>query len=277
MRNVEERKTEERKTEKREAEERKTAEKEKRKNRMMALNPITKLYLMILLAIVSVLFDWKWAVGTVAVTIVFAKAAGKLSEFLRMWLKTIVLVSAFVFCMQALFLPGTDIWWRFWIFSVKGEGVRRAISLCSRILGAGTAIVLGIRLIDVDDLVISLEHRGVSPAATYVIRSTVNIIPQMNKKMIAIMDAQRSRGVETESNLWVRAKAFFPTVGPLILNSIVSTEERAITLEARAFSAKVPKTRLRQVADGLADRRLRTVFVCLLVLAAAGRVVLWIV
>lgn len=250
---------------------------EKKANRIMALNPITKLYLMALLAVVSVLFDWRWAVGTVAVTIVLSAAAGIFWKFLQMWLKTIVLVSIFVFCMQALFLPGTEVWWKFWIFSVKGEGVRRAISLCSRILGVGTAIVLGIRLISIDDLVISLEHRGVSPAATYVIRSTVNIIPQMNKKMTAIMDAQRSRGVETESNLWVRAKAFFPTVGPLILNSIVSTEERAITLEARAFSAKVPKTRLRQVEDSQVDGRLRMVFVCLLILAAAGRIVLWIV
>ena len=43
----------------------------------------------------------------------------------------------------------------------------------------------------------------------------------------------------------VRAKAFFPSVGPLILNSLVSAEERAITLEARAFSVPCKKTTLK--------------------------------
>ena len=116
-----------------------------------------------------------------------------------------------------------------------------------------------------------------SPSATYVIMSTVNIIPQMSKKMTVIMDAQRSRGVETESNMFVRAKAFFPTIGPLILNSIVSAEERAITLEARAFSVSGKKTRLHTVADTGTDRALRVVFMIMLAAAVGGRIITWIV
>ena len=69
------------------------------------------------------------------------------------------------------------------------------IVFCSRILGVGSAILLGGKLIDMKHLTAVLEERGMSPAATYVLLSTANIIPQMSKKMNAILDAHRSRGV----------------------------------------------------------------------------------
>ena len=36
-------------------------------------------------------------------------------------------------------------------------------------------------------------------------------------------------------------KAFLPTLSPLILGSVASTEERVLTLESRAFSANVKR------------------------------------
>ena len=80
----------------------------------------------------------------------------------------------------------------------------------------GSAILLGGKLIDIKKLMIVLEKKGMSSSVTYVLLSTTNIIPQMSKKMGAILEAQKSRGIETDSNMIVRAKAFFPSVGPLL-------------------------------------------------------------
>lgn len=248
-----------------------------RKNFILDLNPVTQMYLCLFIAISSLFWDYRYTAALIVVMIVIAALAGKAREFVGMWLKSIVLISVVVFVMQALFLPGNTVLWRFWIFSVKQEGINNAVLLCTRIMGVGTAAVLGIKLVDVSKLVVALEDRGVSPQATYVIMSTVNIIPQMSKKMTVIMDAQRSRGVETESNMLVRAKAFFPTIGPLILNSIVSAEERAITLEARAFSMVGKKTRLQEVLDTGTDKALRYALIILLVIAVGGRIITWIV
>ena len=41
-----------------------------------------------------------------------------------------------------------------------------------------------------------------------------NIIPQMSKKMTVIMDAQRSRGVETGKATCLWRQGIFPTIGP---------------------------------------------------------------
>lgn len=249
---------------------------EKQKD-VKTLNPLTILYLILVLAIVSALFDYRVTLITVAVMLLIAAISGVGRSFTALWLKSIVLICGICFVLQALFIPGEEIIWKLWIFSVKRESISKGISLCSRILGIGSAILLGGKLIDVKKLMAVLEGRGVSASITYVLLSTTNIIPQMSKKMNAILEAQQSRGIETNSNLWVRAKAFFPSVGPLLLNSLVSAEERAITLEARGFSASCKKTRLQEVPDTKKDKVLRAVWMIGLVAAIGGKIALWIV
>lgn len=205
------------------------------------------------------------------------KKLGCGKPYFLLWLKSIFLICVICFVLQSLFIPGEQIIWKVWVFSIKVESVQKAIILCSRILGIGSAILLGGKLIDIKKLMIVLEKKGMSSSVTYVLLSTTNIIPQMSKKMGAILEAQKSRGIETDSNMIVRAKAFFPSVGPLLLNSLVNAEERAITLEARAFSAPCKKTSLKNVEDSSRDKMLRIVFIAATILAIGGKIVLWIV
>ena len=248
-----------------------------RQKGVKALNPLTILYLVIALAVVSAIFDYRVTLATVVVMIVIAASAGEGVSFIKLWLKSIVLICVICFVLQSLFIPGEEVLGEFWVLQIKMESVQKAIVLCSRIMGIGSAILLGGKLIDIKKLMVMLEKRGMSPSATYVLVSTTNIIPQMSKKMNAILEAQKSRGIETDSNIIVRAKAFFPSVGPLILNSLVSAEERAITLEARAFSVPCKKTTLKVVEDAQTDRIIRGLMIAAVVLAIGGKIVLWIV
>lgn len=242
-----------------------------------ALNPLTILYLIIVLAVISILFDYRVALATVAVMILLAAISGEGFSFFKIWMKSMVFICTLCFVLQSLFIPGEEILWKIWIFSVTQEGFRKALVLSSRILGVGSAILLAGKLIDIKNLMTALEKKGISPSVTYVLLSTTNIIPQMSKKMNVILDAQRSRGIETDSNVLVRAKAFFPAVSPLLLNALVSAEERAITLEARAFSAQCKKTKLKEVPDTPKDRLLRKLLIVALIAVIGGRIALWIV
>ncbi len=51
----------------------------------------------------------------------------------------------------------------------------------------------------------------------------------MTKLSKTINEAQRARGIETEGSLLIRARAFLPMLGPLVLTSIQQTEERVLT------------------------------------------------
>ncbi|SHF39186.1 cobalt/nickel transport system permease protein/energy-coupling factor transport system permease protein [Seinonella peptonophila] len=244
---------------------------------ILKLNPLTKITFAICLSISVFFADYPYALGCFIVLCFIAGFYRILKDYLIMLLKTLFIIIIFMFILQALFYPGHEIVWQWKFISIKQEGLMYALSLSSKILVIGGSILLFFKTTHVKDLVSSLEQVGLSPAFAYVILSTLQIIPQMEKRSRQIMDAQRSRGVETEGNLLSRAKAFIPSLGPLILSSIVGTEERAITLEARAFSAPVKKVRAHVVKETPTDKWLRILFISLLILFMIWRVVLWII
>ena len=88
------------------------------------------------------------------------------------------------------------------------------------------------------------------------------------------MDSQKSRGVETEGNIFVRSGAFIPVFVPLVLSSIANTEERAITLEARGFSSGSKRTRLYDIEKSKYDNSVVVLLFFYLILCVIWRV-LW--
>ena len=101
------------------------------------------------------------------------------------------------------------------------------------------------------------------------VSSVFQIIPQMMGTMNTIMDAQRSRGMGTEGNLFGRAKAFIPLIGPVVSSSLINTRERAIALEVRGFDSREKKTFLTDGKMGGRDKAL-ILIMCLII---AGSVI----
>lgn len=91
------------------------------------------------------------------------------------------------------------------------------------------------------------------------------------------MNAQKSRGVETEGNLFIRAKAFLPILIPLVLSSIAANEEKALTLEARGFSMPVQKTQLIDIPKAKRDQLLAISITVLTIVIVIWRIVTWVI
>ena len=123
------------------------------------------------------------------------------------------------------------------------------------------------------ELVDDLEQIGFPPRFGYMISSVFQIIPQMMGTMNTIMDAQRSRGMEMEGNLFVRAKAFIPLIVPVVSSSLINTRERAIALEVRGFDSKEKKTFLTDGKMGRGDRLFMAAMVLFIVCAVGWRAV----
>ncbi|MBN1923465.1 MAG: energy-coupling factor transporter transmembrane protein EcfT [Nanoarchaeota archaeon] len=104
------------------------------------------------------------------------------------------------------------------------------------------------------DLVSSLSRIGLPHALGYIILTTLQIIPRFRTQMQTIIDAQRSRGLETQGNLIQRLKSFVPLLGPLFMGSVQQAVEKSMALEARAFSAKGEKTSYRQATIKTKDK-----------------------
>ena len=123
------------------------------------------------------------------------------------------------------------------------------------------------------ELIESLVYRGFSPRIGYIISSVLQIIPSMLSTTDTIINAQRSRGLETEGKLVNRIKAFFPLMGPVILSSLINTKERAMALEVRGFNSNNKKTFLKEYKLHWYDNLTKYISIFLILIMILWRIV----
>ena len=236
------------------------------------LHPLTKLALVGFCLVLGLLLPGVWMTYAVFILIILplATLAHILPQFLSATIKAIAPLVISVFLVQGFFWPGGTPIFHLGPFSLKEEGVLFAARTVGRLLVILSSFLLLSFTARPDQLMVTLNHHGVPNSLSYIVLSTLQIVPQFRAKANAIVDAQRSRGLETEGNLIVRARTLGPLVLPLLLGSIVDIEERAIALEVRAFGRQGPKTSLLVLHDSGGQR----VFRLLLLLAALG-VIVW--
>lgn len=153
------------------------------------------------------------------------------------------------------------------------EGLLYAFGICMRVINILCAFSILVLTTKPSDLIDSMVRRGLSPKIGYVLSSVLQIIPQMASTMETITDAQKSRGMETEGKLSVRIKAFLPLIGPVVMNSLINTRERAMALEVRGFSSKTKKTFLNEEVNSKYNFLIKIVLVLIVILGAIWRVV----
>ncbi len=238
---------------------------------LLKLYPSTKFFSALVFGIGALIAPSYWF-GFVGffLTFVIAFIIGEGLRYAKTVRNSLLVLGFFMLIMRSLFTPGGGTLFTFWIFTVTKEGVYAGLSMVSIVFSLGGSLLLFFIMTPIKDITTALENFGMSPTATYVVLSAIQMIPEMKKQASVIMDAQKTRGVETEVSMKVRMKAFIPTLGPLILSTFANTEERVITLESRAFTAPVKKTSLYQLKKTMLDK----ILLCMLVILFIG-VIAW--
>lgn len=240
------------------------------------LYPYTKLVYLLVTSVIAIISpSWIYNYVLFAILCIFAATGSDFKPFIKSLCKSVLFLFTMIFVLQSLFRSGEHVLFKVWIFSVKLEGVLYAANLCGILLVIASSFILFFQTTDLQDLILAMEKSGISPTVSYVVLSTVQMIPQTKKRSDAIMNAQQARGVETQGNLMTRIKAYIPMLAPLILSSFTGMEERALTLEARAFSLNRKKTNIHEIHEHPYDRRIKTVLYVILALAVIGRLTIW--
>ncbi len=156
------------------------------------------------------------------------------------------------------------------------EGLLYAMHIVINVINILMSFCVLILTTKPSDLVENFMRKGFSPRFGYVFISVFQIIPQMMETMSTIMDAQRSRGMETEGNLLIRIKAFIPLISPVVMSSLINTKERALALEVRGFNSKSAKTYYNDEKKSGADRILQILMLGILLLGICWRVIGWL-
>ena len=237
------------------------------------LHPLTKLALTAFTLVAGLTIPGMLSgYGIFLVILIPLVAWGRLTQEFFRWVWRLVLPFAIsVFLVQGLFWTGGTPVLELGPLSFKLEGLQFAVTSTGRILAVVGSILLLALDTRPDALMISLNQRGVPASLSYIVLTTIQVVPRFQAKAATILDAQRSRGLETEGSYVNRARALLPLIGPLVIGSLVEVEERAIALEARAFKRKGPKTSLLVLRDSAAQKLARKALILALPLMVLGR------
>lgn len=249
-----------------------------KKNRIAGLYPLTKFAWAVAMAVIGGLIPtiagkYIWF----AVLSLLAVCSGSFRLYIKRVRNFICVIVLLLIVIHTFFVPGDDILFHLGILTAQREGLFYALKLGGNIFCMGGAVIWFFTITPEKDFVLSLEKAGLNAKASYVVLSTLQMVPVLKKRSATIMNAQQARGVETEGNLLVRVKVFVPTLVPLILSSIQDIEERALTLEARGFSMEVPSTHLYDIEMRTADKVILGAAIAVMSASIAGRIILCIV
>ena len=239
------------------------------------LYPLTKLYLALALIISafiipSHIYDY----SMIIICGIIVSFENKLKIYSKRIFLSLFWLFTAIFIIQSLFIPAGEVWLKFGFISVYKEGVMKAIGLTSKLTAIVSALTMLTLITPVKDFTLALEKKGLNPKAAFILMLTLQTIPEMKKQADVIMDSQKARGIESEGNVFVRAKALIPIFIPLVLSSIANTEERAITLEARGFSVGEKRTILYDIEETKNDKVMKIILAIFIVLNIVWRV-LW--
>lgn len=247
-------------------------------NRIVELYPLTKFVWAVAVAVISALMPS--AAGKYICFLglsILAALSGSFGIFVKRVRNFVCPIVFLLLVIHTFFVPGENVLFQFWILTAHRDRLLYALSLGGNIFCMAGAVIWFFSITSERDFVLCLEKAGMSPQASYVVLSTLQMVSVLKKRSQTIMSAQQARGVEVNGNLSVRIKAFIPVIVPLILSSIQDIEERALTLEARGFSSDNPSTHLYDIEIKPVDKMAVVAAFFVLAVVIAGRIALCIV
>ena len=241
-------------------------------------NPGTKLAVAALEVVAAFLLPgWVGPLLVLAVVLATAAMARRMRGLAAIALATSPIVGS-ILVINLFLLPGaSDPIARLGPLAPTWSGLSFGLQTVARLLAFSLAIGLVYLTTAVDDLLADLARRGLGRRVIFVVGAAVQMVPATIERAGEIVDAQRSRGMDTEGRIWRRARGVLPLAAPVVFGALTEVEERTMALEARAFTAPGRQTLLRVPADRPKHRVVRwaaiIALIAMVVLRATGRLV----
>lgn len=152
------------------------------KNKMVSLYPLTKFYLSVVLVIISVAMPGILSKVICFVLInILAGVSGVWLVFIRRVRNSVGVLFIILLIIQTLFYPSGRVMFSFWIFDAKWEGLLFALKLGFTLMCVGGSLIWFFAVTKEKDFVMALEKQGMSPKASYVVLSTLQMVPVLKK------------------------------------------------------------------------------------------------
>ena len=214
------------------------------------LNPLTKFVVCFMVALTPIYaLTWWYGLGVCVIVSIVAMTSKFRKSFFSLAVKVFLIITILLVVLRQIGHRATSITplinifgWQWYV-----ETLFNSLNRASFIVGFSVTMILFFTTTPMRDITYQLEQMGVSHEASYVMLSSMQNIIDLKATAVTIFDSQKARGIETTGNAIKRAKAFFPTLAPLMIGAMQGTEEKTIALDARAFSVKRNHSFLRKL------------------------------
>ncbi len=205
-----------------------------------AVNPLVKITAVLSLGISVMIFPSLWfGVAVLVGLFVVAGAAGLIAPFSKLMLSFGIPITVMLLFIQGGYSGRNQtVLAQIGFFTLGLEGTLYAMRIVLTVLVFLGSFFIMNRTTAPSRLVGALTSTGMSPKAGYLILSSLNVVPQMQRRLGVIREAQEARGLSVTGGPLSRMKAYVPLLGPVVMSSLTDAQERGMTLETRGFGLK---------------------------------------
>lgn len=208
------------------------------------LDPRTKLVLMLGSFAVAVLFFTPGPLLFLLGALLAYGAAGRvLGNLRRIWVLLLSIAVVSILSWSVFAAGSTPLVWRAtWEGLVYGTGA--AIKIVSMIVSG----LVFLSTTKTEEIVLGLIRLRVPFQAAFAFSLAIRMVPTIIGTAVAVTEAQRSRGLDTESGgPLARLKTYIPLLVPVFLHTLRNTDQLAKALESRGFGARRERTSLLEI------------------------------
>lgn len=202
------------------------------------LNPIVKLSAVVVFGLSALI--WPNPFLGVILILVLALVAASARMGVRFWKLMLgfgVPAAAMLLLIQGMYSPDNRTFIIDLGFARLGlEGTVKALNIVVVLLVFLGSFTIVNQTTSPGKLIAALTARGFSAKIGYLVLASLNVIPQMQRRLHTIRAAQEARGLETDGSIICRMRATIPLLGPVVMSSLTDAQERGMTLETRGFS-----------------------------------------
>ncbi len=233
-----------------------------------ALNPMVKILAVFSLGISALIFPNSYlGFGIVVGMFIVAGIAKMFRPFSKIMFGFGIPITLMLMFIQGCYSPkNITVIADFGFVQMGLEGVQYALKIISSLLVFLSTFYIMNKTTYTGKLVAALTNSGLPPKAGYLVLASLNVVPQMQRRMGIIQEAQSARGVETGGGLMARLKAYIPLLGPVVMSSLTDAQERGMTLETRGFGITgVKQTSYVEVVQTKTDKIIKGILIAFFV------------
>lgn len=240
------------------------------------MSPLHRLHPYTPLAIAAALLCLVFAVDSprmvaalLAIAIIFAAVGGSLRYVARPALLLSLPTLLLLFILHGVL--GPEPYRIIGPMQISEPGFARALVLGGRIATILFAFLTVLATVSPARLVEAMTERAVSFATTYLLVSTLTMVPRMRARAVQILEAQQCRGLRLGGSPFARVAALGPLVLPLVLGALAEVDEQVLALDTRGVSSGLQRTALDPPPDTAGEWAVRYICLCFVLAAWCAR------